>query len=197
MKSNFFDSKSLSIKLRGGSVVIFPTDTVPALASLPQYSYLIWKIKKRPLNKPLILMGSSALELFEFINPLSLIDAQKMAKNYWPGALTMVMPAYGKLVDSLNPGEKTIGLRVPDCSLSIDLLSLTGPLATTSANLSGQSPVISIQEASKIFPQVPLLTYKEWPQSSGLASTVIAWEKEGSWRLIRRGAVMPENLVIE
>ena len=196
MKITFFDSQSLSIQLKQGSAVIFPTDTVPALAALPKYSSLIWKTKKRPLNKPLILMGSNADELFEFINPKSLMDAQKMAKNYWPGALTMVMPALGKLIDSLNPGEKTIGLRVPNCALSIDLLSITGPLATTSANLSGESPVISIEEASKAFPKLPLLSNKEWPPASGLASTVIAWEKKGSWRLLRRGAVMPENLKI-
>ncbi len=196
MKITFFDSKKLSEKLNEGSAVIFPTDTVPALAALPENANLIWKIKQRPLNKPLILMGSKPEELFEFIHPTSLIDAQKMAKNYWPGALTMVMPSLGNLVESLNPGEKTIGLRIPDSPIAMELLGLTGPLATTSANLSGDSPVSSIQEAYKSFPQLPLLSNRKWPQTSGMASTVIAWEKKGSWRLIRRGVVIPENLKI-
>tara|TARA_Y100001968_G_scaffold301797_1_gene314441 strand:+ start:1496 stop:2086 length:591 start_codon:yes stop_codon:yes gene_type:complete len=196
LKITFFDSKKLSEKLNEGSAVIFPTDTVPALAALPENANLIWKIKQRPLNKPLILMGSKPEELFEFIHPTSLIDAQKMAKNYWPGALTMVMPSLGNLVESLNPGEKTIGLRIPDSPIAMELLGLTGPLATTSANLSGDSPVSSIQEAYKSFPQLPLLSNRKWPQTSGMASTVIAWEKKGSWRLIRRGVVIPENLKI-
>tara|TARA_Y100001968_G_scaffold226544_1_gene209327 strand:+ start:1582 stop:2175 length:594 start_codon:yes stop_codon:yes gene_type:complete len=191
---SYLDSKSLSFKLKNGSAVIFPTDTVPALATLPKYSSLIWRIKKRPLDKPLILMGATAEELFKFIHPTALIDAQKMAKNYWPGALTIVMPAFGEFVESLNPGHNTIGLRVPDSSLAIDLLSMTGPLATTSANLSGAVPVSSIEEASQAFPEVPLLTNSKWPQSSGLASSVIEWKKKGNWHLLRAGAVIPENL---
>ena len=69
LKSFVFDSEILAAKLIEGSAAAFPTDTVPALASCPKEASLLWKIKRRPLDKPLILLGSNVDELFEFVAP--------------------------------------------------------------------------------------------------------------------------------
>ena len=87
MSSDQFEISDLASKLQKGSLALFPTDTLPALCAYPKFSKKIWTIKKRPLNKPLILMGGCLDDLFEFVKPCAIEDGLKLAKNYWPGAL--------------------------------------------------------------------------------------------------------------
>ena len=193
MKIKTFNSLDLSIKLKRGLPAIFPTDTLPALAIVPEYAKKLWELKKRSLDKPLILMGSNTEELFELVLESAKEDAFNMATKYWPGALTMVLPAVGKEVSllNLNQLDKTIGIRVPASQLAIELLTQIGPLATTSANLSGEAPVKTEKEAFEKFPEVALLGPIPWPKHSYLASTVIAWQSPGKWKLLRKGGVDP------
>ena len=189
MSIDQFEISDLSSKLNNGSLALFPTDTLPALCSYPKYSKKIWTIKKRPLHKPLILMGGCYEDLFEFVQPCAFEDGLKMAKIYWPGALTIVLPTVGKLSDNLNSNSNYLGLRVPALKIARDLLLRTGPLATTSANISGKSPVKDALEASIQFPGIPILGPVPWPNSSGMASTVIEWN-QGKWELLRAGSVV-------
>ena len=189
MVKDQFEISDLASKLSNGSLALFPTDTLPALCSYPKYSEKIWTIKKRPSNKPLILMGGCVDDLFEFVKPCAIQDGLKMARSYWPGALTIILPTIGDFSKYLNNNSSSIGLRVPDLRLARDLLMRTGPLATTSANISGKSPVKDALEASIQFPGIPILAPVPWPDSSGMASTVIEW-KEGKWKLLRAGSVV-------
>ena len=184
-----FGISDLALKLQTGSLALFPTDTLPALCSCPVYAKKIWTIKKRPLNKPLILMGGCIDDLFEFVEPSAIEDGLKMAKIYWPGALTIILPTIGNLPKYLNCNSNTLGLRVPALKIARDLLLRTGPLATTSANISGNNPVKSALEASNQFPGIPILGPLPWPNSSGMASTVIEWNN-GKWNLLRTGSVL-------
>ncbi len=188
-----FDALGLSQKLLEGSAALFPTDTLPALATSPENASQLWTIKRRPADKPLILMGSSQNELFEFVSQDALEDAHLMAKRFWPGALTMVLPASGSIVNWLNPGKFNIGLRIPACEVTLALLSQTGPLATTSANLSGKNPCRNEHDAAQSFPNLPLLGPIPWPKASGLASSVIFWEGLDRWHVLRSGAVMQKK----
>ncbi len=194
MKTPFFTSSELVTELRDGKPVLFPTDTLPALGALPSFADQLWKIKNRPRNKPLILMGSSQEQLFEFVKDVALKDALTMANLYWPGPLTMVLPSSSFLVNALNPEGDSIGMRVPASNTAKDLLLKSGPLATTSANFSGEKPVISPKEAAKCFPDIPLLGPLPWPEFSCVASTVISWQAVGNWHLLRKGVVIPESL---
>ena len=184
-----FQIADLALKLKQGSLALFPTDTLPAICSYPKYSQKIWTIKKRPLNKPLILMGGCLEDLFEFVKPCAIEDGLKMAKIYWPGALTIILPTVGNLSNYLNCNSNSLGFRVPALKLARDLLLETGPLATTSANISGKSPVKDALEASIQFPGIPILGPIPWPNSSGMASTVVDWN-EGKWKVIRAGSVL-------
>ena len=190
MIADQFGISELALKLNKGSLGLFPTDTLPALCSYTKYSKQIWTIKKRPLNKPLILMGGCIDDLFEFVKPCAIEDGLKMAKIHWPGALTIILPTLGNLSESLNCNSNSIGFRVPDLRVARDLLLQTGPLATTSANISGKPPVKDALEASIQFPGVPILGPLPWPSSSGIASTVIQWEGKAKWNLLRPGAVV-------
>ena len=99
---NQFGISELALKLKDGSLALFPTDTLPALCSYPKYSKKIWTIKKRPTTKPLILMGGCLDDLFELVHPCALEDGLKLAKIYLPGALTIVMPTIGNFYENLN-----------------------------------------------------------------------------------------------
>ena len=184
----------LAALLQQGSAAIFPTDTLPALACKPEAAELLWELKQRPRHKPVILMAASAEQLLECLGCPIEAAWQQMAERYWPGALTLVLPAQGPWLEQLNPGGTSLGLRLPACKAALELLALSGPLATTSANRSGEPACLDHREAGERFPQVAQLAPVPWPAPSGQGSTVIEWLAEGRWKLLRAGAVMPKEL---
>ncbi|MGA7932006.1 MAG: L-threonylcarbamoyladenylate synthase [Kovacikia sp.] len=188
----------------GASVVSFPTDTVPALAVHPDRADLIYQLKQRSLDKPLILMAARISDLWSYVNgsPLEYQIWQQVAERYLPGALTLVLPASDRVPPTMNPKDSTsIGVRVPDHAIARAILTQTGPLATTSANRSGQPPLLTTAEIEHQFPQVLTLAPAEGlalsPQfqpatataiASGVPSTVAKWTGAG-WEILRQGAV--------
>ena len=185
---------ALAARLQAGEAAIFPTDTLPALASRPEAANLLWELKQRPRHKPVILMAATSEALLHCLGRPIAPAWQSMAERYWPGALTLVLPAQGALLEQLNPGGTTLGLRLPACPAALELLALSGPLATTSANRSGEPACLDHHEAAERFPQVAQLGPVPWPAPSGQGSTVIEWLPEGGWKLLRAGAVMPPEL---
>lgn len=176
-----------------GKVVSFPTDTVPALAVKPENAQLIFDLKKRATTKPLILMGAKFADLLPYLqgSPTELQLWQEMAQTYFPGALTLVLPASPAVPVGMNPTNSgTIGVRVPDSDLAREILKQTFPLATTSANLSGQPPLETMNAIENTFPQVLTLAWEkaEVAVGSGLPSTVAKWTGEG-WEILRQGSV--------
>lgn len=178
-----------------GQLVSFPTDTVPALAVRPDCSELIFKTKQRSQEKPLILMSASPQSLWSFVTGTAaeLEIWQQVAQQYWPGALTLVLPASAKVPAVMNPTDPTtIGVRVPNSEVAIAILSQTGPLATTSANYSGEPPLQTMAEIEAQFPDVLTLqpTEVEVPKlvRIGVPSTVAKWTDNG-WEVLRQGSV--------
>jgi len=183
--------------ISGDCIVSFPTDTVPALAARPDRSGLIFTAKRRNQDKPLILMAASAQMLWPYVqgSPAELKLWQQVAASFWPGALTLVLPASEKVPAAMNPIDPTtIGLRVPDFPLALKILEQTGPLATTSANLSGQPPLESMAQIEAQFPEVLTLAPSELSTAataSSLPSTVAKWTGS-EWEILRQGAVQLE-----
>ncbi len=177
-----------------GSVVSFPTDTLPALAVRPDRAELLYQIKQREAQKPLILMAASPQELWKFTHgdPAERSSWQVMADCYWPGGLTMVLPASDRVPAGLNMTDRwTIGLRVPNSSIALDILSQTGVLATSSANLSGQPALLTAEEIDRHFPTVAILDRNI--ETGAVPSTVIRWS-DGGWQLLRSGLVTIPDL---
>jgi L-threonylcarbamoyladenylate synthase len=176
-----------------GKVVSFPTDTVPALGVKPEFSQEIFNLKKRENTKPLILMGADFTDFLPYINGTikELETWQKMADKYWPGALTLVLPASPKMPKQMNPlNSHTIGIRIPDLAIARDILTHTKPLATTSANLSGFPPLRKMSEIAQQFPEVITLEWSKIDEiiGSGLPSTVAKWTGE-TWQILRQGSI--------
>lgn len=136
-------------------------------------------------------MVSDVAKLWQFTqgSDRELAIWRSVAERYLPGALTLVLPASDLIPAVMNPlGTKTIGLRVPDCEIARSILRGTGALATTSANLSGAPPLLTMTEIDQNFPQVFALDLSADLPASGQPSTVIAWQQNG-WQLLRQGAV--------
>ncbi len=177
---------------RSGQLVSFPTDTVPALAIRPDRSADIFTLKERSPDKPLILMASSWQEFVPFIDigHPALEIWQQSAEKYFPGAVTLVLPARDRGA-KLNQGFTTLGIRIPDSKVAIAILQQTGALLTTSANKSNQPPLRKMRDISNAFPRVLTLGDGidiDEPLGSGLPSTVVEWTAE-NWLVRRQGAI--------
>ena len=187
----------------GRQLISFPTDTVPALASQPDIAEQLFQAKQRQPDKPLILMAATASSLWPYVQGS---DRERhmwrdMAQRYWPGALTLVLPASDCVPAAVNPLDPTtIGLRVPAWPLAQTILQQTGPLATTSVNRSGQPPLAALAEIEAQFPQVLTPLADQWllpysqPQANltQLPSTVIQWTGQ-DWQVLRQGQVNPRS----
>ncbi|HEY9608632.1 L-threonylcarbamoyladenylate synthase [Allocoleopsis sp.] len=184
---------------RTGQLVSFPTDTVPALAVRPDCSELIFAAKQRSQEKPLILMGAFPASVWPFVKGTAteMEIWQQVAQKYWPGALTLVLPASAQVPAAMNPTDPTtIGIRVPNSRIAIAILSQTGPLATTSANRSGEPPLQTMAEIETYFPGVLTLENTELEAdqfiNTGVPSTVAKWTSSG-WKILRQGAIQVEG----
>jgi L-threonylcarbamoyladenylate synthase len=182
---------------RAGLLVSFPTDTVPALAALPEKAGLIFAAKQRSQDKPLILMAASGSDLWSYVkgNENEFEIWQEVVHKYWPGALTLILPASDRSPKEMNPTDPTtIGIRVPKSAIAQTILAQTGPLATTSANFSGQPPLETMAEIEAHFPNVltlePKKLHNEIPEI-GVPSTVAKWTGI-NWQILRQGAVKLE-----
>lgn len=187
--------EQLITQAQAGQLVSFPTDTVPALAVRPDRSELIFQAKQRSQDKPLILMGDSVTALLPYCQGTQkeIEIWRTVADSYWPGALTLVLPASPWVPRVMNPLDpSTIGVRVPQSAIALQILAQTGPLATTSANRSGQPPLETLTEIDAQFPEVYTLSpsaLPESPSASGVPSTVAQWTPSG-WQILRQGSVM-------
>lgn len=178
-----------------GKAISFPTDTVPALAVKPEFAQVLFEIKQRPPTKPLILMGAAIADLIPYISGTAeeIQLWQDLAAQYFPGALTLVLPASDAVPPAMNPtNSQTIGIRIPDNAIALSILQKTGVLATTSANISGQEPLRKMGDIADAFPQVLVYSSPDLdpqkPIGSGLPSTVVQWTGK-DWQLLRQGSV--------
>ncbi|WP_319419335.1 L-threonylcarbamoyladenylate synthase [Pleurocapsa sp. FMAR1] len=183
-----------------GRAVSFPTDTVPALASKPEQAKLIFQLKQRPDSKPLILMGASIAELLSYTVYTSeeLAVWRKLIDQYLPGALTLILPASPKVPAVINPtNSNTVGIRIPKHPVALEILKETGVLATSSANLSGNDALTTMEAINQEFPAVLVLEGADLSSktkiASGLPSTIVCWQNQ-KWQILRQGSVTIKSL---
>lgn len=160
--------------VRAGGLIIFPTDTLYGIGATPfdpQALHALYMAKDRPENKaiPVLLAESSQADAF-IMPPSSRVKA--LMSVFWPGALTLVLAKAGGLPEELSP-YPTLALRVPDHPLAQALLSLTGPLAVTSANLSGGENPRSGRDVYELMRGRADLVLDGGVLESGKASTIV------------------------
>ena len=141
--------------LKTGGVIAFPTETVFGLgARLKDKKAVarIYKIKGRPRTKPLQILVASlkqAKELGKFTK-----EALAVAAKGWPGPLTLVVEKKRTVPKIVTGGKSTVGLRIPDHKIALELIKQCGPLAATSANESGEKPALTARQVKKLLPEI-------------------------------------------
>lgn len=181
--------------LQSGGVVAFPTETVYGLGAnaLDESAVRrIYELKGRPSTSPLIVHVAS-IEMARSLSRAWPEAAERLARQYWPGPLTLVVPKAPSIPDSVTAGLDSVGLRMPRHPLALELIRAAGlPLAAPSANKFTQiSPTTADHVRAAFGDEVPVLD--GGPCDVGIESTVVAVDADGTVRLLRPGmVVLPE-----
>lgn len=181
------------VALNAGKIVGVPTDTVYGVAADPFSETgmkALFALKGRGKEHPVALLCADIEQAHE----LARINAQaeRLAAKFWPGPLTMVMERVPGLPDWIGDSRGgTVGVRVPQHPVALDLLRTTGALAVTSANRHGEDPAISHEEAKSIFGD-EIVGYLHGEGGAGTASTVLDVTVNPP-RIIRPGPITLED----
>ena len=181
--------------LLDGHVVAVPTDTVYGLAaSLWREDAVdaLFRLKARPSHVALPV-------LVHTLNPIQEIDvewgesAQQLAEEFWPGPLTIVVPASSELARRVGGSKDSVGVRVPNDELLLSVLRECGPLTVSSANSHGESPCHSASEVMAALAGDELAGVLDGGDRHGEVSTVVE-VGEGLWRVLRDGAISASRI---
>ncbi|MGB7962286.1 MAG: L-threonylcarbamoyladenylate synthase, partial [Propionicimonas sp.] len=181
--------------IAAGECIVLPTDTVygigaNALSAPAVRSLLEAKRRGRDMPPPVLLAEPAMLRS---LAGGRLSDAEALAEAFWPGALTLVVTSHPRLRMDLGDRGDTIAVRVPDHTFTRELLRATGPLAVSSANVSGEPAACSIAEArAQLGDSVSV--YLDAGGSSGpVPSTVVDLSGETP-RILREGRISRAEL---
>ncbi len=184
--------------LRNGGIVAIPTDTVYGLAVLPQPAPLerLVAAKRRSIDKGIQLLIDSVDQMHLYAAVPE--QAERLAARYWPGPLTLVLqfrPGV-TLPELLSGGRGTVGLRLPDHEVPRGLCRILGPIAASSANVSGRPDATTAQQALASMGSEFELMLDDGPVRGGMPSTVVAFDGQGSEPVIlREGALSRADIL--
>jgi len=186
---NNLNSQNLVNGILKGDLAILPTDTlygIHASALNKDSVEKIYKIKKRSLNNPLIILISSLSDLKRFeINIDEKIE--EFLNEKWPGKLSVILPCKSESFEYIHRGKKSLAFRIPDKINLKELIERTGPLVSTTVNIEGQKPATTINEARKIFKE-NVSYYIDVGKLESKPSTLLT-VKNGEIITLREGAV--------
>jgi L-threonylcarbamoyladenylate synthase len=183
--------------LRAGGLVVFPTETVYGLGANALDAAAVNKIyvlKGRPATSPLIVHVASVEQARELAAEWS-EEAEELARKYWPGPLTLVVPKKPVIPDEVTAGLPTVGLRMPRHPIALDLLRAAGlPIAAPSANRFTQLSPTTAEHVREAFGDDTPFLLDGGPCEVGLESTVVAVTKDGL-EVLRPGMALVEHAV--
>ena len=179
--------------LRAGEAIVVPTDTLYGLAALPTVPGAVdrlFSLKRRPADTPIAVLVAG-IEQVEALADLS-GTARRLADAFWPGPLTMVLPRRAGVDLPLGEPHATIGVRWPDHPVIAALAEAVGPLATTSANRTGEpTPATAGEAAASLVGDVAVVL--DGGACAGPASTVVDLTGP-DLRVLREGAITESAL---
>ena len=176
--------------LRAGELVVYPTETFYGLAADPESSPAmaqIFALKGRTPGQPIALVAADAAAAFALASEVAPL-ARRLAATFWPGPLTLVLPARPGLHEAVV-GPDGVGVRVSSHPIARGLAAAFGaPITATSANLSGHPPLTRATEVRAVFGHQLKVLLEDYTLAGGAPSTVVAVTHTG-YRIIRDGAV--------
>jgi L-threonylcarbamoyladenylate synthase len=187
-------TNALEILLSGG-LVAFPTDTVYGVGSLAFHQQAIESIyvaKDRPIEKAIPVLIGDNEDLIKVADEIPLFAIRLIAR-FWPGPLTVLVPKKPTLPEAIS-ATATVGVRVPDHDIARALLRLAGPMAVTSANISGQpSPTTAQQVFDQLGGRIAMIIDGgETP--GGIPSTLVDCTGD-EIRVLREGPISKDQLL--
>ncbi|OIJ33382.1 L-threonylcarbamoyladenylate synthase [Microbacterium sp. LCT-H2] len=188
-----------------GDLIVIPTDTVYGVAAdafSPPAVQRLLDAKGRGRNQPPpVLVGTK--ETLTALAEAVPEPVQRLVDAFWPGGLTIVLPAQPSLVWDLGETQGTVAVRMPEGRVVLELLAETGPLAVSSANLTGKAAAISVLDAEKMLGDSVAVYLDDGMSRNGVASTIVDATslvrrgpdaEEGVVRILRDGVVTREQL---
>ncbi len=173
-------------------VIIFPTDTVYGIGT-PIFDIegieRIYEIKKRPKDKPLACLCAD-LEQIKSIAYLN-DKAIKLINKFLPGALTLILKSKEDVFNKI--GYKTIGVRIPNSKIALNILKENGPMLTTSVNESGSVPLNEYDEIKRDYNDLVDYIYDTNTHSSNVSSTVVLIN-DNEFKILRLGEITEADL---
>jgi len=180
-----------------GDVIVMPTDTVYGVAAdafTPAAVQKLLETKGRGRTQPPPVLVGSVDALHALVESVP-EEVTQLVERFWPGALTIVLPAQPSLTWDLGDTQGTVAVRQPDHPLALELLAETGPLAVSSANLTGRAAAVDASSAVQMLGDTVAAYLDDGPVSIGVASTIIdatsltTARGERAVRVLREGAI--------
>ena len=178
-------------------LIALPTESFYGLAVDPfneQALVKLWQVKGRSKGKPVLVLIGEGAQLNPFVRNIP-PAATVLMNAFWPGPLTIVFPAALGLSDAVTAGTRSVGIRFSAWQPLCELLQRVGPVTGTSANREGMPPPTTAEEVRHYFGDALNLIVDAGPTPGGLPSTVI--DVQGPIRIIRDGAIVPEDIVAQ
>ncbi|MFP3903819.1 MAG: L-threonylcarbamoyladenylate synthase [Armatimonadota bacterium] len=181
--------------LRSGELIVIPTDTVYGLAcatSDAEAVKRIFEVKRREATMPLPVLVGRRQDVTQMA--ANAPDALKtLGARHWPGPLTIIVPKSEAISDVLTGGYPTVGLRMPDHPVTLRLLRRSGPLAATSANISGHPAPVTVHDIEQEILDDVSIVIDAGPCPVGQASTVLDLTQTPP-AILRQGSISAETI---
>ena len=175
-------------KIVNGKIGVVPTDTLYGFScsALNNASVeRIYDIKQREKNKPFIVLISSIDSIKDF--GINLTDQQyRFLQKNWPNCLTIVLDCPNEKFEYLHRGNNSIGFRMPKNQWLLDIIKSTGPITSTTINISGEPPITNVIEAQNKFGNL-IDFIVDHGELIGNASTVIKLLPDATFTVLREG----------
>jgi len=182
--------------IAAGECIVLPTDTVygigaDAFSAAAVQRLLDAKQRGRDMPPPVLVAETGMLEALADDLPAS---ALRLAEAFWPGPLTLIVPAQKHLRMDLGETRGSIAVRVPDHDFTRDLLRRTGPLAVSSANVSGRPAATEVADAADQLGDSVAVYLDAGSTPGATASTIVDFVSETMGRIVRHGVLTTEQL---
>jgi tRNA threonylcarbamoyl adenosine modification protein (Sua5/YciO/YrdC/YwlC family) len=179
-----------------GELVVLPTDTVYGVgadAFSPDAVARLLTAKGRGRQSPPPVLVSGAATLRALVAELP-EAVERLVERFWPGGLTIVLPAQPSLTWDLGDTGGTVAVRMPAERIALELLEETGPLAVSSANLTGKAAATAVDDAVDMLGESVSVYLDGGPSSTGVASTIVdatglVGDHPRPVRVLREGAI--------
>jgi len=198
LSANHPDTPEIAANLiKNGELVAIPTETVYGLGANGLSETAVAKIfeaKGRPQDNPLILHISGAEQIEQFCHHIPQ-KAYDLAERFWPGPLTIVLPARDNVPKRTTGGLSTVAVRCPDCDVTREIIRLSGvPIAAPSANISGKPSTTTAEHVRHDHDGRIAAIVDGGSCRVGVESTIVDLTEERP-RLLRPGGITPEQLI--